>query len=273
MPNDLLDAQSLLSFALGKDRTWLIVNYREPLASAADRLFADLIGRRAAGEPLQYIIGRQEFYGLDFEVSPAVLIPRPESELIIEEALRLTSIAGWSSPLFVDVGTGSGCLAITLAREVPSARIVAIDISAPALEVAKRNATASGVADRIEFIKGDLLCSFDGKAAIIVSNPPYVARSEMDGLQREVRDWEPRLALTDEADGLSLHRRLLDQAPARLHRDGYLICELGYQQASTVRKLLQQTAGQHWGPPRFLTDLQGIERTIILQPQPPASPE
>lgn len=263
--NDLLDAQTLLAFALGRDRTWLIVNYREPLEPAKYRLFSDLIARRALGEPLQYITGQQEFFGLNFEVNSSVLIPRPESELIVEETIRLTAVNRWESPLIVDVGTGSGCLAVAIAREVPSARIVAIDISGAAIAVARRNAALNGVADRIDFQVGNLLTSFDGRAHLVVSNPPYIAQSEMDGLQREVRDWEPRLALTDEADGLSLHRQLIGQAPVRLQPGGYLICEIGYEQAGMVRNHFDQTAAKVWESPLLLTDLQGIERTLVAR--------
>lgn len=267
--NDLLDAQTLLAFALGRDRTWLIVNYREPLDPTKDQLFSALVARRASGEPLQYITGRQEFFGLNFEVSPSVLIPRPESELIVEETIRLTAMSRWEAPLIVDVGTGSGCLAVAIAREIPAASVVAIDISSAALEVARRNAALNGVGDRIDFQSGNLLGSFGGRAHIIVSNPPYIAQSEMEGLQREVRDWEPRLALTDEADGLSLHRLLIGQAPARLQPGGYLICEIGYQQAGMARTLVNQAPAPVWEPPVFLTDLQGIERTIVARLRDP----
>jgi len=258
VPNDLLDAQTLLCFTLGRDRTWLIINYREALAESDSEVYTQLIARRATGEPLQYITGRQEFFGLDFAVSPAVLIPRPESELIVEEVVRL----GWPAPLIVDVGTGSGCLAVAIAREIPTARVIAIDIAAEALAVARQNAVSNGVAAQIEFVNGDLLGPLTTRASIIVSNPPYIAASEMDGLQREVRDWEPRGALTDEGDGLGFYRRLLRTAPAHLEPGGYLICEIGYQQAAAMRSLVESAI---WDGPRFLTDLQGYERTMVVR--------
>jgi len=257
VPNDLLDAQTLLCFTLGRDRTWLIINYRE-VAESDSEVYTQLIARRATGEPLQYITGRQEFFGLDFAVSPAVLIPRPESELIVEEVVRL----GWPAPLIVDVGTGSGCLAVAIAREIPTARVIAIDIAAEALAVARQNAVSNGVAAQIEFVNGDLLGPLTTRASIIVSNPPYIAASEMDGLQREVRDWEPRGALTDEGDGLGFYRRLLHTAPAHLEPGGYLICEIGYQQAAAMRSLVESAI---WDGPRFLTDLQGYERTMVVR--------
>jgi release factor glutamine methyltransferase len=258
VPNDLLDAQTLLCFTLGRDRTWLIINYREAMAESDSEVYTQLITRRATGEPLQYITGRQEFFGLDFAVSPAVLIPRPESELIVEEVVRL----GWPAPLIVDVGTGSGCLAVAIAREIPTARVIAIDIAAEALAVARQNAVSNGVAAQIEFVNGDLLGPLTTRASIIVSNPPYIAASEMDGLQREVRDWEPRGALTDEGDGLGFYRRLLRTAPAHLEPGGYLICEIGYQQAAAMRSLVESAI---WDGPRFLTDLQGYERTMVVR--------
>ena len=259
--NDLLDAQTLLAFSLGRDRIWLIVNYREPISEDVRKGYEALIERRAAGEPLQYITGRQEFFGLDFEVTPAVLIPRPESELIVEEVIRLVSDEEWLSPLIVDVGTGSGCLAIAIAREIPEAEIIAIDISGEALEVARRNASRNVLADRISFVEGDLLDPLTGRSHIIVSNPPYISAAEMADLQREVRDWEPQTALTDHGDGLGFYRRLLADAPRHLLPGGYLICEIGYGQAEAIRTL---TDPERWEL-RFLNDLQGIQRTFVLR--------
>lgn len=268
IPNDLLDAQALLAFALGRDRTWLIVNFREPLESGRREEYAALIERRAKGEPLQYITGRQEFFGYDFEVTPAVLIPRPESELIVEEVIRLAAAERFPTaapPIIVDVCTGSGCIAVAIAREVEEVRILATDISVAALEVAQRNIARNGVTDRIEVLAGDLLDPLGDtgeKAWIIVSNPPYIAAAEMPELQREVRDWEPRLALTDEGDGLRLYRRLLDKAPASLLPGGYLICEIGFGQADSLRAMVRPEV---WDPPRFIPDLQGIPRTLVLR--------
>ena len=262
--NDLLDAQTLLCFTLGRDRTWLIINYREPIPEGVASRYAELVERRAKGEPLQYITGRQEFFGLDFEVAPDVLIPRPESELMVEEVVRLVTTEVLGKPLIVDVGTGSGCLAVAIAREVPEAQLIAIDISAAAICIAQRNAVRHGVETRIEFLTGDLLTRLRDKATIIVSNPPYIAAEEMAGLQREVRDWEPRIALTDEGDGLGFYRRLLSEAPRYLQPGGVLICEVGYQQADRLRTLVSST---HWQMPRFLTDLQGYERTMVVRLQ------
>lgn len=262
--NDLLDAQTLLATTIGVERTWLIVNFREPLAEEAQGRYARLIERRTAGEPLQYIVGRQEFFGLDFEVGPAVLIPRPETELIVEEVIRLMEEERREAPTIIDVGTGSGCLAVAIAREVPRARVIALDISPAALAVAQRNARRNGQEERIRFVASDLLSALvdEPLASIIVSNPPYIGIDELPELQREVRDWEPLTALTDFADGLSFHRRLLGESPSRLLPGGYLICELGYRQGATVATLASTA---EWESPRLLEDLQGIARTLVVR--------
>ena len=258
--NDLLDAQTLLAHALGQDRTYLIINFNETLTDDLLATYQALIDRRAAGEPLQYIVGHQEFYGLEFEVTPAVLIPRPETELIVEETIRLA--ASLAEPVIIDVGTGSGCIAVTLARELETARVMATDISAAALQVARRNAQKHGLSDRVQFLATDLLNGVAVKADFIVSNPPYIAPHEIPTLQREVRDWEPHTALTDFSDGLQFYRRLLTEAPAHLNPNGYLIFEMGYQQAETIKAFVNRKV---WSEPKALRDLQGIERTLVLE--------
>ncbi|MBI3760219.1 MAG: peptide chain release factor N(5)-glutamine methyltransferase [Deltaproteobacteria bacterium] len=264
VPNDLLDAQTLLAHALNCDRTYLIVNYNQQLSDEQLENYEHLIARRAAGEPLQYITGQQEFFGLAFEVTPAVLIPRPETEVIIEETIRLAQQRGDAQPIIVDVGTGSGCIAVTLARELSGAQLMATDISAEALAVAARNAARNGVADRVQFFCTDLLEALPAApfADFIISNPPYVAAHEMPTLQREVRDWEPPLALTDQGDGLSFYRRLLQDAPPRLKPGGYFLCEMGYTQATTITSLL---AHNIWSEHYLLDDLQGIPRTLVAR--------
>ncbi len=262
--SDLLDAQTLLAEALGKDRTYLIINFNEHLSDEVLKKFQAMIERRAAGEPLQYITGHQEFFGLEFEVVPDVLIPRPETELIVEETIRLVQQDKILNPVIVDIGTGSGCIAVTLARELNGARVIASDISPSALRVARRNAIRNGVEAHVDFIAADLLGAFAGCsfADFILSNPPYVSAPEMPALQREVRDWEPRVALTDFNDGLSLYRRLLTDSTARLKPGGYLICEMGYTQSETITAMVDRDA---WTEPRLLDDLQGIPRTLVLQ--------
>ena len=262
--NDLLDAQTLLAEALGKDRTYLIVNFNEQLSDELLAGYQRLIARRASGEPLQYITGHQEFFGLEFEVTPAVLIPRPETELIVEEVIRLVDVHKIVAPVIVDVGTGSGCIAIALARELEDAEVTACDISEAALEIARRNAAKHELANRVRFVNSDLLAAFPEIqfADFILSNPPYVAVHELPTLQREVRDWEPHTALTDNADGLSFYRRLLNEAPSRLKPGGYLICELGFGQSAAV---LAMADSQMWSEVRLLDDLQSIPRTLVLR--------
>lgn len=262
--NDVLDAQTLLAEALGKDRTYLIVNFNEHLSEELLVKFQRLIARRSAGEPVQYITGHQQFFGLEFEVTPDVLIPRPETELIVEETIRLVEEHKISAPIIIDVGTGSGCIAVTLARELEDAQISACDISEAALTVARRNAAKHDLADRVRFLNSDLLSAFPETelADFILSNPPYVAANELPTLQREVRDWEPHTALTDHADGLSLYRRLLKESPSRLKSGGYLICELGYTQSEAVSAMADS---QVWESPRLLDDLQAIPRTLVLR--------
>ncbi|MGE0130698.1 MAG: peptide chain release factor N(5)-glutamine methyltransferase [Blastocatellales bacterium] len=265
--NDLLDAQTLLAEALGKDRTYLIINFNQQLAEEVLSKFQAMISRRAAGEPLQYITGHQAFFGLDFEVTPDVLIPRPETELIVEETIRLVQqnkAAKPAPPVIVDVGTGSGCIAVALARELDGARVIASDISLAALRVSRRNAARHGLENQIGFIASDLLDAFADErfADFILSNPPYVSDEEMPTLQREVRDWEPHLALTDLNDGLSVYRRLLKDASSRLKPGGHLICEMGYTQSESISAMVDREV---WAEPRMLDDLQGIPRTIVLR--------
>ena len=263
VPNDVLDAQTLLGHALGRDRTYLIVNFHQELPGAAREQYAALLGRRAAGEPLQYITGRQEFFGLEFEVTPDVLIPRPETELIVEETLRLARGVG-RPPLVIDVGTGSGCIAIAIARELPGARVIATDVSPAALRVARRNAARHSLTGRVSFVAADLLGALRPEpiADFIVSNPPYVAGRELPALQREVRDWEPEVALTDRGDGLTFYRRLLAAAPGCLRPGGFLLCEMGYTQSDPIAALVD---GRDWAARHVLADLQGIPRTMVLE--------
>jgi release factor glutamine methyltransferase len=264
VPNDILDAQTLLADALNRDRTYLIINYNQQLPDDVVARYQGLIERRASGEPVQYITGHQEFYGLEFEVTPEVLIPRPETEIIIEETIRVTQQGNLLEPVIVDVGTGSGCIAVTLARELNRSRVIATDVSKAALLVAKRNALRHGMNGRVAFIAGDLLSAFSEEpfADFIISNPPYVSDHELPKLQREVRNWEPHLALTDFGDGLSFYRSLLNTAPSRLKPGGHLICEMGYTQSAEIMAMIELS---NWCEPKFLDDLQGIPRTLVLE--------
>jgi release factor glutamine methyltransferase len=264
VPDARRDAGSLLAHVIARDRTFLITHARDLLASNDLETFRQNIARRATGEPLQYITGRQEFFGLDFEVTRDVLIPRPETEILVEAALDLIGKAD-TSPFICDIGTGSGCIAIALLRERSKAHAVAIDISEAALRVAARNAARHCVSERISFLLSDCFAALEKSGSrfdLAVSNPPYVADEDLAGLQREVRDHEPRVALTPGDDGLSVIRRLLTDAPAFLSDGGHLVMEIGFDQRAKVERLIDSRI---WKVLDIRDDLQGIPRTVILQ--------
>lgn len=255
-----LDARVLAERILDWDAAQYLThaNEEEPEGFAAS--FEAVVRRRAAREPTAYLVGRREFCRLEFQVTPAVLIPRPETELIVESALSLFSRSSGALEI-ADVGTGSGCLAVTLARERPASRIVATDISSEALEVARLNARRLGVASRIELVETDLLNGVDREFDLIVSNPPYVPERDRPQLQPEVRDYEPARALFAGADGLSIIRRLVDQVAARLKPDGRFIFEFGFGQADDIRTMLSNTRSMVLLDLR--RDLQGIPRVAV----------
>lgn len=259
------EAGSLVAFVLDRDRSFILSHAEDSIdGEQAARLHAYL-ERRAQGEPLQYITGHQEFFGLDFEVTSDVLIPRPETELLVESALKL---AAGSAPFICDVGTGSGCIAITLLhelREIPGARAVALDISPAALEVAKRNAARHSVTEQIDFVLSDCFRSLHDPQSsfdLIVSNPPYVEERALAGLQREVRDFEPRVALLAGADGLAVIRRLLLEAGSFLKTGGHFLFEIGFDQSAAVEQLIDRNT---WKLLDIYKDLQGIPRTVALE--------
>lgn len=273
VPSDTLAAEMLLMHAVGRDRTWLYTHPEEKIDAAAAKKFLDLVARRAAGEPTQYLTGKQEFWGMEFEVTPAVLIPRPETEHVVEVALERLGAQGIkidmktgapTKPLLVaDVGTGSGCLAVALAHELPHAKIVATDISPAALEVAQRNATRHGASSQIEFLKTDLLEAMDEESPqfdLIVSNPPYISEEDKKTLQREVREHEPHCALACGAGGTEMYARLIEQARNRLRPGGILVMELGYDSLAAVRTMLEQARA--WREIRVTNDLAAIPRVI-----------
>lgn len=261
VPEARREAGSLLSFILGKDRTFLISHAEDQLSDDSVRKFQGYVERRAAGEPLQYLTGVQDFFGREFRVTPDVLIPRPETELLVEAALELSGPA----PLICDIGTGSGCIAVTLLLEINDARAVAVDKSAAAVEVAKLNAENLAVADRLEFLVSDCFDALDSSRYqfdLVVSNPPYVAEAMMAGLQREVRDHEPLVALSPGPDGLSVIRRLLRDTPAFLKANGHLIMEIGFDQGETVNELVDHDV---WRLLDIKPDLQRIPRIVVLR--------
>ena len=254
-----LDAEVIARNILGWDRAGLLTHGREPAPDGFAAKFEAAIQRRARREPVAQIIGHREFWNLDFEVTPDVLIPRPETELIVEEARDFA--ASRACRTIADIGTGSGCIAVSLAIEVPDAEVTATDRSPAALAVARRNAARHGVLNRIEFRETDLLNDLAGPYDLIVSNPPYVADTDRTTLQIEVRDFEPPVALYGGADGLTVTRRLLEQARSRLAHDGRLIVEFGFGQEAAVRQLAQQSG---WRVIGVREDLQCIPRTAIL---------
>lgn len=258
------EAGSLLAPALRRDQTFLITHAGDQLAAETLAVFHDWTARRANGEPLQYITGHQEFFGLDFEVNQDVLIPRPETELLVETALDLISEMP-GEPLICDVGTGSGCIVISLLHERKRGLGFAVDISPAALRVARRNATQHQVGERLMFVAADGFTAFGKNIARfdqIVSNPPYIADRDFPDLQREVREHEPRLALTSGDDGLTMIRRLLNEASAYLVAGGHLVFEIGYDQRAAVEQLIDRRV---WRLVAVHSDLQGIPRTVVVQ--------
>jgi release factor glutamine methyltransferase len=250
------DAETLVRSVLGKDKSWLIAHADDELPGGAVGSLAERIERRSFGEPIQYILGETEFYGLPFRLTRDVLIPRPETELVVERALELGS--GFSKPRIVDVGAGSGAIAVALARNVPQAAIAATDTSAAALQVARVNAKRNGVLERVRFLEGDLLEPVAGERIDqVVSNPPYVAESDRGSLAVEVRDFEPAQALFAGEDGLAVYRRLIPAAHAALAAGGWVVLEIGCGQEASVRALLN---GAGFEAIEFAADLRGIAR-------------
>lgn len=233
-----LDAEILLAHARGCPRIQLYTNYDEPLTEGQRAVMRDLVQRRAAAEPVAYLVGHREFFGLDFRVSRDVLIPRPDTETLVVAGLEF--LATRPQPRVLDVGTGSGCIAISLAVNAPNAILVATDQSAAALEIARENAARHGVDDRIRFVEGDLYAplSVSEPFDLIVSNPPYIASAEIDTLAPDVRLHEPRAALDGGPDGLAIIRRLLADARAFLSPAGGLLIEISSEQAESVTQLL-----------------------------------
>ncbi len=256
------DAEALALFVLRKYRAWLLSYLEESAPSELEPQFSQLLGRRAAGEPIQYITGTTEFYGLPFHVEPGVLIPRPETEHLVEEVLRLAKqIASPQipAPHIADIGTGSGAIAVALAHRLPSAKITATDLSPQALAIARLNAEHNAVP--VEFLEGDLLAPLTGRSFdIVASNPPYIPESDRSSLSIEVRDHEPSSALFAGEDGLAVYRRLLPDALLHLHPGGFLVMEIGFGQQPAVEALLAATG---YTDIRFLPDYQGIPRVAI----------
>jgi release factor glutamine methyltransferase len=271
-----LNAEVLLMFTLSVDRAYLYAHTERELSDDEVSRYREVLEQRARGIPSQYITGHQEFWGLDLIVSPAVLIPRPETEHLVEAVLELlrrgapeggcappgSAASGSAVPRIVDVGTGSGAIALALAHELPKADIHAVDLSPAALEVAKANAARLSLSDRVCFAESDLLEVFEERPQFefVVSNPPYVGDGEEDRVQREVKKFEPRMAVFAGHEGLDTIRRLIPQAWARLLDGGSLLMEIGYTQSAAVQALLNE-----WQDVHAIPDLQGIPRVIAAR--------
>jgi release factor glutamine methyltransferase len=274
VPSFTLAAELLLLHVAGKDRTWLYAHPEDELSSEQELKFFALIASRIAGVPTQYLTGKQEFWGIEFEVTPDVLIPRPETEHVIEVALDRLAVreirAGRKQTLsgeglnIADIGTGSGCIALALAKDLPGAQFVATDISSRALEIAQRNAERAGFADRIKLILSNLLDEIPSsqRFQLIASNPPYIGRREGPTLQREVRDHEPEIALYGGEEGYELYADLVTQSAEHIEPGGILVLELGHNSLPAVLPLFESPEWSHVG---VTNDLAGIPRVIAAE--------
>jgi release factor glutamine methyltransferase len=255
-----LNAETLLMFTLACDRAYLYAHPERELTAAEAERYEQVIAERAGGKPSQYIIGHQEFWGLDFLVSPAVLIPRPETEHVVEAVLEVAPDRNAAMRL-ADVGTGSGCLALTLAHEYPRAEVHGTDISEEALEIARINRERLDLL-RVRFHHCDLLEGLDdeGRFDVIVCNPPYVSEAEPEKVQRQVREFEPKVAVFAGPSGLEIYRRLIPQASDHMVHGGWLVMEIGFSIEAAVRELLTG-----WSEVRTRNDLQGIPRVLAAK--------
>jgi release factor glutamine methyltransferase len=265
--NPRLNAELLLAQCLGFSRETLYANLRREIQTEEKKALDELLRRRMAGEPLQYLLGHQEFWSVDLKVDPRVLIPRPETEVLVDQALSILATSSGRVPRVLDIGTGSGAIVIALTNEFVEIFAVATDISQEALQVAKENARKVGVDQRIRFVRGDLLHPFrpltGGVFDLILSNPPYICRSDIEELTREVKDHEPRLALDGGEDGLDFYRRMSRQVPSYLRKGGWLLVEIGQGQGTEISTLFEQSGC--FSAPELVRDLSGIERVIKVQ--------
>jgi release factor glutamine methyltransferase len=254
-----MNAELLVTFVLGCDRAYLYAHSERALTKDEIARYDDALGERARGVPAQYITGHQEFWGMDLIVSPAVLIPRPETEHVIETVLELTR--DQPAHNMVDVGTGSGCIALALAKEFPQARIHATEISTEALEIARANAARHQLQERLQFHEADLLAGMEEDAFdYVISNPPYIGEWEADSVEAQVRRFEPRRALFAGPSGLEVFARLIPQARRALQRGGWLVMEMGHSGREKVCELLKD-----WEEIRITNDLQGIARVVAAR--------
>jgi release factor glutamine methyltransferase len=267
--NPRLDAEVLLAHSAGCERIELYTRFNEPTDDGLRATFRQLVRRRAEGVPVAYLVGHREFYSMDFEVTADVLIPRPETEFVVIQVLDLLKQPPFNErPVQIaDVGTGSGAIAVCVARHAPRAQVTAFDISPGALKVAEANARKHKVQDRIQFVQGDLLESLPDEPQfdIIASNPPYVTQGEFDALPGEIKDREPAVAFVAGADGMRVIDRLLPQSVARLHPRGALVMEISPMLEAAVVERLR--AEPRWGPVKVERDLAGLSRVVFVRKQ------
>lgn len=258
-----LDAEVLLAHTLGVERTVLHRDMDRELTPPDRQTFGELVERRLRGEPVAYITGRKEFWSLDFKVGPGVLVPRPETEILVQAVLESAAGLAAGAPLILEIGTGCGAVSVALAREMPKARIFSTDRSVEALRIARRNAAVHGVAHRIFFIACNLLGPFRGAFDIILSNPPYLSESEYERLPDGIRMFEPREALVAGPEGTEFHREMIRHAGRFLNDGGWLFLEIGFDQKDAVRGLILRSG--EFDPVRFIRDYAGIDRVVAAR--------
>lgn len=258
-----LDAEVLLAHLLGQKRIYLYVHFDEPLQEEELNKFHDYVVKRANHMPVAYIIGEKEFMGLPFKVTRDTLIPRPDTEILVENVI--SNINKEQEVTIADIGTGSGAIILSLLANLPKACGTAVDISAKALAVAKENAQSLDVIDRCDFAEGDLLSPLaDKKFDVIVSNPPYIPKADMAGLESDVKDYEPHSALTDNGDGLSFYRRLWREASGYLNDGGFMAVEIGIHEAEAVKQFAIEN---NWQNVQIIKDYAGIDRVVMAWKQ------
>jgi release factor glutamine methyltransferase len=262
LANPRLDAEVLLAETLGMDRVGLYTHFDQPLQPDELARFKKLILRRLRREPMAYILGKREFWSLSFKVTPDVLIPRPETEILVTEALKTLAELDGKEISILEIGTGSGAISVALARELPAAKVVATDLSAQALALAEENALHHGVRTQIHFLQGDLFqpLTKESNFSLVITNPPYVPRGEFPSLMPEVRDFEPRMALDGGADGLDFFRRVLPRVGEFLNSGGWFLAEMGEGQDQEILKIAEKTPDLESF--QSVKDLAGIKRVF-----------
>jgi len=267
--NPRLNAELLLARSLNLGREGLYTHFQSQIRQEGKEALEELIRRRVSGEPLQYILEHQEFWSIDFEVDPRVLIPRPETELLVEQGLLILSkISFKRRPSVLEIGTGSGAIAIAFAKEMKDIFLVATDISGDALILARENAKSAGVLDRIQFVNGDLFGPLGPSKGrnifdLILSNPPYITRRKISTLPKEVKNYEPIIALDGGEDGLAFYRRIIPEAPFYLREGGWLLLEVALGQSQIVSEMIE--GGGNFFKPESIPDLSGIGRVVKTQ--------